>query len=522
MTSFEIKRRDFLKGCCATAAVGALGPGLFFSPEVHAAANGHDTLVHVFLRGGLDGLNLVVPVSGDDRLHYEQARPSLAIAASGAYGALPLTLAGGTATGFGLHPSASGLHELWDEGRLAIVHGCGMQTAVTRSHFDAQLYLDLGTPGQQGGGSGWLTRAWARHPGASDSVPIPALAVNSRTPANLLGATQALTMGSPTDFRLDSGAWGWQTWREGMPAGTRGVNETLELLWRGQTALELGGQRADASLRLVRQQDFQSTPPAHWPTSTFARQLWTVAQSIRFDLGLRYAAVDLGGWDTHDGQGTAGSGYHYYQNRIAELSQALSAFYAELHAGGEASRVTVVVQSEFGRRVRQNGSGGTDHGYGNPMLVLGGPVNGRRFYGSFAGLHPEILSPHFGDIPVTTDFRRVLWDILQQRMGHADPQAVFPGYAGHAPLGIVQAAGAAVAVANLPRHPQPVYGSSIPARPVAGTGRATAGPAAAATPSAMPDAVVLPAARRRYLPLPLRVVRWHLQLMRQLFLRATP
>src|SRR5690606_23253950 len=145
MASFELRRRDFLKGCCATAAVGALGPGLFFSPAAHAADTDHDTLVHVFLRGGIDGLNLVVPESGEDRLHYEQARPGLAIAASGAYGALPLTLAGGSATGFGLHPSASGLHELWDEGRLAIVHGCGMQTAVTRSHFDAQLYLDLGT-----------------------------------------------------------------------------------------------------------------------------------------------------------------------------------------------------------------------------------------------------------------------------------------------------------------------------------------------------------------------------------------
>ena len=150
MASFELRRRDFLKGCCATAAVGALGPGLFFSPAAHAADTDHDTLVHVFLRGGIDGLNLVVPVSGEDRLHYEQARPGLAIAASGAYGALPLTLAGGSATGFGLHPSASGLHELWDEGRLAIVHGCGMQTAVTRSHFDAQLYLDLGTPGTKG------------------------------------------------------------------------------------------------------------------------------------------------------------------------------------------------------------------------------------------------------------------------------------------------------------------------------------------------------------------------------------
>ncbi|MGY0651220.1 DUF1501 domain-containing protein [Luteimonas sp. A537] len=519
MPSMEFDRRNFLKGCCATAAIGAVGPGLLFSPVARAAENSHDTIVHVFLRGGLDGLNLVVPVSGDDRTHYEQARPNLAIAASGAYGALPLTLGNGSNTGFGLHPSASGLHELWDEGRLAIVHGCGMQTTVTRSHFDAQLYLDLGTPGMQGGGTGWLARAWANHPGASDSVPIPALAVNSRTPANMLGATQALTMGSPAEFRLNSGAWSWQTWREGMPAGTRGVNETLELLWNGPTALELGGRRADASLRLIREQDFQSTPPASWPTSTFARQLWTVAQSIRFNLGLRYATVDLGGWDTHDGQGTAGSGYHYYQNKIAELSQALSAFYAEMHAGGEASRVTVVVQSEFGRRVRQNGSGGTDHGYGNPMLVLGGPVNGRRFYGSFAGLHPEILSPHFGDVPVTTDFRRVLWDILQQRMGHTSAQAVFPGYTGHAPLGIVQAAGAA-AVAALPQHPQPIYGSSLPPRRPAG---ATAGsrftsPATIAT----ADTPVVAARPRRPPPLPLRVVRWHMELVHRLLSRAAP
>ncbi|MEN1940661.1 DUF1501 domain-containing protein [Luteimonas sp. MJ246] len=516
MSSIEFQRRDFLKGCCATAAIGAIGPGLLFSPAAHAAANGYDTIVHVFLRGGIDGLNLVVPVSGEDRVHYEQARPGLAIAASGAYGALPLTLGNGSGTGFGLHPSASGLHELWGDGRLAIVHGCGMQTAVTRSHFDAQLYLDLGTPGRQGGNTGWLARAWANHPGASESVPIPALAVNSRTPANLIGATQALTMGSPTDFRLDSGAWGWQTWREGMPAGTRGVNETLELLWNGPTSLELGGKRADASLRLVRQQDFQSTPPAGWPTSTFARQLWTVAQSIRFDLGLRYATVDLGGWDTHDGQGTAGSGYHYYQNKIAELSQALAAFYAEMHAGGEASRVTVVVQSEFGRRVRQNGSGGTDHGYGNPMLVLGGPVVGRRFYGSFAGLHPEILSPHFGDIPVTTDFRRVLWDILQRRMGHTSAQAVFPGYTGHVPLGIVQAAGA-TAIANLPRHPEPDYGASpYPRGPAADAlGSPTAGPAAAKRPA-------VPRQRRRSQPLPMRIVRWHMELLRHLLSRAAP
>ena len=470
MNRIELDRREFLKGCCATAAIGAAGPTLLFGNAAHAAANSYDTIVHVFLRGGIDGLNLVPPVSGNDRTHYEQARPDLSIAASGEYAALPLTLSGGAATGFGLHPSATGLRDIWSDGKLAIVHCCGMQTTVTRSHFDAQLYLDLGTPGSQGNGTGWLTRAWATQPDTSSSVPMPQLAVNSRTPANLLGAGDALTMGSPTDFELDSTGWSWQRWRDGYPSGFKGVNETLTGLWGGKTRTERNGLAADSALKVVAQQPFTSTLPASWPTSTFARQLWTVAQSIRFNLGLRYATLDLGGWDTHDGQGTAGSGYHYYQNRIAELSQALAAFYGELTGTGEMARVTVVVQSEFGRRVRQNGSRGTDHGYGNPLLVLGGQVNGRKFYGQWAGLDPEILSPHFGDVPVTTDFRRVFSELLTKRMGHNRIAEVFPGYAVQSALGIVGTGTAAVAQAqparplatNLTTHPQPAVGSSLP------------------------------------------------------------
>lgn len=436
-----LTRREFLKGCCATAAVGAGGPALLFSNDALAAVNGHDTIVQVFLRGGIDGLNLVVPIAGNDRGYYEQARPNLAIAATGTYGALPLTLAGGGATGFGLHPSATGLRDLWDASHLAIVHSCGLPTA-TRSHFDAQLYLDLGTPGQQSIGSGWMTRAWNSQPGATGSESMPALGVNSRQPAILLGSTQALVMGSPSDFALDAGAWQWQKARSGSPAGFRGVNETLASMWAGNTPLESGGQRADRSLRVVAQQPYAALP-ADWPTNTFARQLWTVAQSIQFNLGMRYATLDLGGWDTHDGQGSAGSGWHYYQNKINELSAALTAFYNTLTTSGHMSRVTVVVQSEFGRRVRENASGGTDHGYGNPLLVLGGPVNGRRFFGNWSGLDPEILSPHFGDVPVTTDYRRVLSELLVRRMGNSNLGTVFPGYGGYSPLGIVQDAAAA-------------------------------------------------------------------------------
>jgi uncharacterized protein (DUF1501 family) len=432
MKKAAINRRDFLRGCCTAALGSAAGPALLFGAEAEAAMNAYDTVIHVFLRGGLDGLNLVVPVSGDDRVFYEQARPNLSIPATGAYSALPLTLTTGTATRFGLHPSATGLRDIWTEGHLAIIHACGLLDTVTRSHFDAQLFLDTGTPGRYGTSSGWITRAGAAAP---QNAPMQQLAVNSRQPANLLGSTLALTMSNPSDFALNAGAWQWQTYRGGMPPGTKGVNETIAALWSGTSILEAQGRRADSALRMIATQPF-SSPPSEWPSSNFARQLWTVAQAIRFDLGLRYAAVDLGGWDTHEGQGTAGSGYHYYQNKIAELSQALTALYVELAAGGELPRVTIIVQSEFGRRVRQNGSGGTDHGYGNPLLVLGGPVIGRRYYGTWKGLDPAILSPHFGDVPVTTDFRRVFSELLIRRMRNNQISSVFPGYGGYSPLGV--------------------------------------------------------------------------------------
>jgi hypothetical protein len=287
MSDLHIDRREFLKGACATAAVGAAGPSMLFSSEAQAAVNTYDTVVLVFLRGGIDGLNLIPPVAGNDRTYYEEARPSLNIAASGAYSALPLTLANGTATGFGMHPSAAGLKGLWDAGKLAIVHSCGMPTVVTRSHFDAQLYLDLGTPGQQGTGTGWLTRAWNAQPGVSGTPTLPVVAVNSRQPANLLGSTQALSMPSPNDFSLDSGAWQWQKFRSGMPAGTKGLNETLASMWTGQTGPEISGLRADSSLRVIGQQAYTSTLPAGRSRNRSASILGCVLRRSTWAAGTR-------------------------------------------------------------------------------------------------------------------------------------------------------------------------------------------------------------------------------------------
>jgi uncharacterized protein (DUF1501 family) len=437
-------RRQFLKGVCASAAAGAAGPRLMFGGEARAAGADGDVVVVLFLRGAMDGLNFVVPLGSRDRVYYESVRSSLNIAATGTYGALPLTYADGTSSDFGLHPSASGLRDLWNAGRVAIVHAAGLTTSASRSHFDAQMAIEQGVA--RGLNGGWMARALATTNGA-DAATMAALACMSREPVSLNGTTRAITMASPSDFQLNAGAWAWMKTRTDSPAGLVGMQETLKQMWGGPTGLETSGAQAEQALRVVATQPYAAVPPT-WPTSAIARELWTVAQSIRFGVGLRYAAVDLGGWDTHDSQGTAGAGYHYYQTKIAELSQALSAFQAELEASGVAGRVTTVVQSEFGRRIRQNAAGGTDHGYGGPMLVMGGAVNGRRFYGQWPGLTDAVVASANGDLPVTTDFRRVLSEILVRRMRNADITTVFPGYTGYAPLGLVQ--GADIAVASQP------------------------------------------------------------------------
>lgn len=455
----RISRRQFLKGCSAAAVAGAVGPRLVFGPEANAQSAGTtDTVVVLFLRGGMDGLNFVVPVTGVDRTYYEQARPGLAIAATGTYGALPLTLTGGTATGFGLHPSATGLRDLWDAGRVAVVHACGVLGSASRSHFDAQMAIERGLA--VGTTSGWLARAVETD--QSLTGVMPALSAGSNPPTSFAGSAWPIAMNSPADFKLNHGAWAWQTTQPDSPAGHVGLNQTLNKLWSGgHTGVERAGARTDTALQVIAAQPYGALP-AGWPTSAIAQQLWTVAQSIRFGIGLRYATLDLGGWDTHDGQGTAGSGWHYYQNKIAELSQALSAFQAELEASGLAPRVTTIVQSEFGRRVRQNSNGGTDHGYGNPVLVMGGSVVGRRFYGTWPGLAAGVLATANGDLPVTTDYRQVLSEILVKRMGFPGIGAVFPNMA-YSPLGLVQATTAAssgMVAASSTAAPLPAVGQS--------------------------------------------------------------
>ena len=447
MTRIELDRREFLKGCCAAATVGAAGPALFFSGDANAAANGYDTIVHVFLRGGIDGLNLVFPVSGEDRNHYEESTPAPARRSAAKRRCRSRPAAAPPASACTARPAACATS---GRRQAAIVHCCGMQTRSRAAiSTPSNTWISARPAANQ---RHRLARAGAAdQPGVPSSVVMPALAVNSRMPANMLGATGALTMGSPTDFQLNGGAWAWQAVRQDSPAGFKGVRETLASLWQGNVGIEHAGRAADAALRTVARQAYTATLPDGWPSTNFARQLWTVAQSIRFDLGLRYAALDVGGWDTHESQGNDGGGY--YRDRVAELSAALAAFYGELTRTGEMARVTVVVQSgsagvrgqerRHRPRLQQPPARPRRPGERRPLLRhLGGAAS--------RPCRPTSATSR------STDYRRVFAELLHKRMGHATVDQVFPGFGNHTPLGLFAPASASASATPRAVAPGPV------------------------------------------------------------------
>jgi uncharacterized protein (DUF1501 family) len=415
----KISRRKFMVGCSAAIAAlaGSRLTRLALAAPGAQAAN-DNALIVVFLRGGWDALNVFPVLDGPDRAAYETARPTLKIAAGGPNGALPLN------DTLGLHPAMRPLYGLYQDKRLAVVQACGLNHD-TRSHFDAMEYIELGTPGSKTTTAGWMTRALQSDPHLPNGVLMPALAAGAQ-PTALLAHSNTIVMNTPSDFSI---------WSNGSYQPDQRV--VLRQMYAGEDWMRQAGAQTLRTVELVEQQSVSEYVPengAQYPDDYFSVNLKTLAQMMKLNLGLRVGAVDLGGWDTHDYQGDRHEGY--FGDLLGQLARGLEAFYTDL--GGYAERTTVVVMSEFGRRLAQNGSYGTDHGHGSAMLVLGGGVNGGQVYGQWPGLSNEQLYDR-ADLAVTTDYRNVLSEVLVKRLGNPNVAAIFPGYTGYGEMGIVAA-----------------------------------------------------------------------------------
>ncbi|MEL6677630.1 MAG: DUF1501 domain-containing protein [Pseudomonadota bacterium] len=369
-------------------------------------------LVVIFLRGGADALNIVSPTGDAD---YIAARPDwLRVARDGDDPGH--VLGDGLAdVEFRLHPRAKHLAELFRAGDLSVIHATGL-TEATRSHFEAEAQIERAADG--GEATGWLGR-WleAEAPGG----PLPALAVGTAMPESLRGYHPAVAPSLP-DLTVAPGHWLAPALRARLAAGF-GDHGALD-----QTAEELLAlsKVLENRLWLPKREEFRRYSPAvtYPKRNRLSDPLMTVAQTIKEDLGLRIATVDYGGWDTHADQKQT------FDRLLQGLSAALMAFWRDL--GPRQQDVSVVVMSEFGRRLRSNASGGTDHGRAGAMLVLGPQTRGGRLLGAWPGLHSEALEMG-ADLAVTTDYRAVLAEILTAHMGLGDRARVFPGLDAPAP-----------------------------------------------------------------------------------------
>jgi uncharacterized protein (DUF1501 family) len=405
-------RRVFLKnGSFALVSLG-FTPA-FIARTAQAAQARQKILVAVFQRGAVDGLNMVVPFG--EKAYYS-SRPSIAIARpNAADGAIDLD------GFFGLHPRMAPLAPLFAQGELAIVHACGSHDE-TRSHFDAQDYMESGTPGVKSTRDGWMNRyLHAReHEKAS---PFRAVALAPQLPRTLQGTAPALAIGQLGQF------------------GVRGGGEDMSTSFEAQYAaaadalLQPTGREAFDAVRMMQTADPQSYAPANgadYPRSGFGEAMKQVAQIVKADLGLKVAFTELGQWDHHANEGAATG---QIANRLDDFARGLAAFARDL--GDRMADVVVVTMSEFGRQVRENGSRGTDHGHGNAMLVFGGPVRGGKVYGRWPGLEREQLWQG-RDLAITTDFRDVFAELVTGHLGARDISRIFPGHQYSKGLGLLR------------------------------------------------------------------------------------
>jgi uncharacterized protein (DUF1501 family) len=386
-----------------TAAV----PGFLTRAAFGAADAGfaNKRLVVIFQRGAADGLNIVVPHAEPQ---YYAMRPSINIPRKSV-----IELDGF----FGLHPSMSSFLPLWQQRHLAIVHAAGSPD-ITRSHFDAQDFMESGTPGVKITEDGWLNRSLQAMPRVTSQTqsPFRAIALGPSVPRILSGAEPAVAMNNINDFSIGGKN------PKASPAAT-----AFEAMYNhsADTVLHGTGEETFDAVNMLKAADpgkYTPAPGANYPKGRFGDSLRQLAQLIKANLGVQVAFADIGGWDHHVNEGSTEG---QLANVLGDFSQSLAAFWTDLGDLGE--ETVVITMSEFGRTARENGNRGTDHGHANVMFVLGGPVKGGKVYGRWPGLNQSQLYEG-RDLALTTDFRQVIGEAVAHHMGNQNLPNVFPGY----------------------------------------------------------------------------------------------
>ncbi len=401
----SLTRRIFLRnGALAVVGTAAMPPFLTRAAFGAVEPSGKTKrLVVIFQRGAADGLNIVVP-HGESS--YYAMRPSIKIPRGSV-----LDLDGF----FGLHPSLSAFQPLWNQRHLAIVHAAGSPDP-TRSHFDAQDFMESGTPGVKSTDDGWLNRSLHSLPAPADKSSFRAIALGPSLPRILSGPEPAIAVNNINEFGVG-----------GRNPNAAPIANTFEAMYADSvdTVLHGTGKETFDAVKMLKSADpgkYTPLPGANYPRGRFGDSLKQLAQLIKANLGVQVAFADIGGWDHHVNEGnTQGQ----LANILREFSQSLAAFWIDLGDLGEDT--VVVTMSEFGRTARENGNRGTDHGHANVLFVLGGPVKGGKVYGRWPGLDQSQLYEG-RDLAVTTDFRLVLSEAVSQHLGNKNVGSVFPGF----------------------------------------------------------------------------------------------
>jgi uncharacterized protein (DUF1501 family) len=406
-----VTRRFFLKSTGVAVAGFAAVPSFLqravFAQATRGGGKDRPILIAIFQRGAADGISMVAPF-GD--AGYASARPQIAI---------PDPKSGREDTAidldgfFGFHPGLAAFKPIYDEGHLAIVHAVGSPDS-TRSHFDAQDYMESATPGSKITSDGWLNR-YMRVKKEPKATPFRAVSFTANLPRSLMGPAPAIAMTSIADFGV----------RGGRASGE--LARGFEALYAQQLPdmLHGTGQEAFSAVRMLKKANPMQYRPANgavYPNSPLGQALSQISELIKADVGLEVAFTDVGGWDTHANQGSSRGQLAF---RLQDFSQALAALYRDL--GDGMRNIVVLTMTEFGRTIRQNGSGGTDHGHASCLFALGGPVKGGKVYGKWPGLATEHLYEG-RDLALTTDFRDVFAEVAVRHLGAGDASSIFPGF----------------------------------------------------------------------------------------------